>query len=147
MKIAGAVLVILALVIGFVPQFADCHAQGRVMTMMDGSSVEMQCFWSAMAAIVIAIPLAALGGLLALSRRKETRRTLTALGTVLGAAVILIPSTLIGVCADPKMLCNLALKPTLLLSGSLVILTSLIALIVAQTQPEESLRSVLPQRA
>jgi hypothetical protein len=137
MKIAGAIILILALVIGIVPQLTDCHSQGKVMTIMNGSTVEMKCFWTAMAAIATAVPLGILGGLLAFSKRKETRRMLAVLGATFGAAAIFIPTALIGVCANPMMLCNMVLKPTLILSGSLVALTSLIVLAITQTRAEE----------
>jgi hypothetical protein len=48
------------------------------------------------------------------------------MGIVLGAVVILFPTFLIGVCANPDMLCNMIMKPGLILLGSLVILVSLV---------------------
>jgi hypothetical protein len=128
MKVAGAVIVILALAVGIVPQFTDCHSQGQVLKLANGNTTEMKCFWTAMASIALAIPLAISGILLAFSKHRETRRMVSILGATLGAGVILLPTALIGVCANPTHLCNMIMRPTLLLSGSLIALTSLIVL-------------------
>jgi hypothetical protein len=128
MKVAGAVIVILALAIGIVPQFTDCHAQGKVIQLANGMTTEMKCFWTAMGAIALAVPLGVSGGLLAFSKRRETRRMVAILGAILGALVILLPTVLMGVCANPMMLCNMVMRPTLILGGSLASLTNLIVL-------------------
>ena len=52
-----------------------------------------------------------------------------ALGLVLGAFAILLPTALIGVCANPEMICNLVMKPTLVFAGMLAMGTSLIGLV------------------
>ncbi len=126
MKVAGVVIVILALVIGIVPQFTDCHSQGRMLTLANGNTVDMKCHWVAMAALALAVPLGLLGGLMAFGRRKETLRMLSALGIVTGAGTILLPTVLIGVCASNMMLCNMIMKPTLILSGALAAAISLV---------------------
>ena len=136
MKAVGAIFVILALVIGIVPQFTDCQSQGRSLTLDNGKTVPMKCHWSAEAAIATAVPLGTMGILMALSKRKETRRMIGISAGVLGAATILIPTALIGVCASSDMLCNMILRPTLVLSGSLAILTSIFVLFT-QFRPEE----------
>jgi hypothetical protein len=147
MKAAAAIIIILALVIGIVPQFTDCHSQGKVMTMANGMTVEMKCFWTAMASIVLAGALGILGVLLGLSKRKETRQMLSVLGVGLGTGVILIPTALIGVCANPMMMCNMVLKPTLILSGSLAILTSLFVFGISQSRGEETKYDLRPTGA
>jgi hypothetical protein len=144
MKAAGAVLVLLALVAGIVPQFTDCHAQGMVLKLANGNSAEMKCFWTAMASIAMAIPLGVSGILLAFSQRRETRRMVAILGATLGAGVILVPTVLIGVCANPAHLCNMILRPTLILSGGLAALTSLIVLgtQLRGEEPQNDLRPI-----
>jgi len=147
MKVAGAVILILALAIAIVPQFTDCHSQGKVMQMANGMTAEMKCFWTAMASIALGIPLGLSGILLAFSKRRETRTMLAAMGATLGAAVILIPTLLIGVCPSSMMLCNMVLKPTLILGGALAALTSLIVLGLTQSRREEPQYDLRPTGA
>ena len=45
---------------------------------------------------------------------------------VLGAAAILVPVALIGVCASSDMLCNSVMQPALILLGTLVMAFSLV---------------------
>ena len=138
MKIAGIVIVVLALVVGIVPQFTDCLSQGKSLALANGQSVPMKCHWTAMAELGMALPLLALGGMLVFSRRKETQRTLSMLGVALGAIVALLPTALIGVCANDMMVCNSTMKPTLIFSGVLIGATSLVMLVLSrkdETQP------------
>src|SRR5512147_1842301 len=127
-KTMGVVLIVLALVIAIVPLFTDCLANGRTLTTADGRSVPMKCHWTAIAAIGMAVPLALVGVFNFTSKRKETLRSLNLIGLSLGALVILFPTVLIGVCANPMMECNMIEKPTLILSGIVVIAASLITL-------------------
>ena len=137
MKIAAIAIVILALVIGIVPQLTDCQSQGRALALQNGKTVPMKCHWTAIAEIALAVPLAGVGAVTAVSKRKESRRILAGLGIVLGIFVILLPAALIGVCASADMLCNSVMKPTLILSGILIIAISLAVLIKSERQPEQ----------
>jgi len=137
MKIAAALVIVLALVIGLVPQFTDCQSQGRALTLQNGSTVPMKCHWTAVAEIALAVPLFALGAVMAFSRRKESKRIIAGLGALLGLFVILLPTALIGVCASSMMLCNSVMKPTLILSGILVIAISAGTLITSERQVEQ----------
>jgi hypothetical protein len=130
-KVAAVSIIVLALVIGIVPQVTDCHSQGRTLALANGNTTEMKCYWSAMAEIALAVPLLAVGATLATSRRREARRDLGMVGTVLGALVILVPTALIGVCANNAMLCKSIMQPTLVLSGTLVAAASLATLVTA----------------
>jgi hypothetical protein len=132
MKVAGIIIVVLALVVGIVPQFTDCESQGRALTLTNGNTVPMKCHWTAMAALGMSIPLLALGGVMAFSRRKEAQRALSMLGVAMGAVVALLPTYLIGVCANAMMLCNNIMEPTLILSGVLIGATSLVTLVLAR---------------
>lgn len=129
MKSVAAFLIVLALVIGTVPQFTDCLAQGKAITLANGMSLPMKCHWSRQAELAVALPLLAVGCLTFFSRRKETLRALALVGIVLGIATMLIPSYLIGVCPGVEMICNMLMKPVLLLAGVLVIATGVAALI------------------
>ena len=80
----------------------------------------------------MAAPLAALGIVATVSRRKETLRGSGALGIVLGAVALALPLNLIGTCAMPTHICNTAMKPSILALGSLAIVGSLGVMLVAQ---------------
>ena len=127
-KIMGVLIVVLALVIGIVPLFTDCLSQGRSLTTTDGKVVPMKCHWTAIAEIAAAIPLGLVGIFNIFSKRKESSTMLSVLGIALGTLVILLPTTLIGVCANPTMLCNMVMKPTLISAGGLSIAASLVVL-------------------
>ena len=137
MKIAAIAIVVLALVIGILPQFTDCQSQGRALALQNGKTVPMKCHWTAIAEIAMAVPLAGVGAVMAVSKRKESRRILAGLGIVLGIFVILLPTALIGVCASAEMLCNSVMKPTLILSGILIIAISAATLIMSERQVEQ----------
>ena len=137
MKIAAALVIVLALVIGLVPQFTDCQSQGRALILQNGKTVPMKCHWTAIAEIALAVPLFGLGTVMAFSKRKESRRIIAGLGALLGLFVILLPTALIGVCASAEMLCNSVMKPTLILSGILIIAISAGTLIMSERQVEQ----------
>ena len=129
MKAIGVILIILALVIGIVPQFTDCLAQGSVIELPNGNTVPMRCHWTRQAEIAVALPLGIVGILVLFSRRRQTQRALLFVGMALGAAAILLPAYLIGVCASDDMICNLLMKPTLLFAGILTVATCLIGVV------------------
>lgn len=124
MKITAVLMIALALVIGILPQFSDCASQGSYMTMPNGKQIPMTCHWSAQAEVALAAPLLVTGSLLAFNEKKETVRNLSILGVILGLFVILLPTALVGVCANPDMICNSVMKPSLILAGTLIILLS-----------------------
>jgi len=127
-KFMGGLIIALALVIGIVPIFTDCLANGRSLTTADGKVVPMKCHWTALAEIGLAVPLAMVGVSNILSKRKETANTTNLMGGALGALVLLFPTVIIGVCANSAMPCNLIEKPALLFSGILVVAISLFGL-------------------
>jgi hypothetical protein len=126
--VLGSLLVVFALAAGILPAFTDCWSQGRSLTTTTGKTVPMKCHWTAIAELSIAIPLGLSGIFMVFGKHNETRRVIGALGIVLGALVILLPTTLIGVCANPAMDCNKIMKPGLILTGGLAIATCLVIL-------------------
>jgi hypothetical protein len=131
----GIALVVLALAIGIVPQFTDCTDQ---VTLANGKTQPMKCHWSAQSEMVVALPIGIAGLLMILTRKKETVRSLFILGAVMGAAAMLIPAKIIGVCATPTHICVTTMKPAVLILGGLVISTSLIGLaLTMRKQPVE----------
>ncbi len=131
MKVISVIFVILALVIGIVPQFTDCQSQGRAIELANGKTIPMKCHWTGEAEIAIAGTLLVVGIMMWFSRRKESLRILSILGIVLGIFAILIPTNLIGVCASSEMLCNSLMKPTLIFSGTVAVVASLVGLVLA----------------
>jgi hypothetical protein len=128
-KAIGAVLILLALVIGIVPQFTDCLAQGKAIALPNGNTIPMRCHWTRQAEVGVAIPLGLVGILAIISKRRETLRILSGLGMVLGLVAILLPTYLIGVCASQDMICNMVMKPTLIFAGTLTIASGLVGLV------------------
>jgi hypothetical protein len=139
MKIAAVIMILLSVMIGVIPMFTDCESQGRALTLADGRQIPMKCHWTAQAETALAVPLFATGAMLTKSKKKETLRNLGILGVILGIFVILLPTALIGVCGNPDMICNSIMKPTLILTGSLVVALSLFG-VVKSFQAEESLK-------
>lgn len=131
-KVMGGTIVLLALVIAIVPIFTDCQSQGRSLTTKDGKSVAMKCHWTGIAEIGIAIPLGLTGLFNLRKQRKDTTRTLSVMGMAAGALAILFPTVLIGVCANPDMICNLVMRPTLIAAGTLAIAASIVQYVKAQ---------------
>ena len=62
-KIIAVVILVLALVVILVPQFTNCSAEGRTLTLQNGKTVAMKCTWSAKAELALGIPLLAVGRL------------------------------------------------------------------------------------
>mgnify|MGYP001025979663 CR=1 FL=1 len=129
MKAIGGILVSLALILGIIPFFGDCHSQGSDITLANGTTIPMKCHWTGRAELAVAGPLVVVGALMATGRRRHVLRALATMGLVLGAFAILLPTALIGVCANPEMICNLVMKPTLVFAGMLAMGTSLIGLV------------------
>ncbi len=129
MKAIGAVIVILALVIGVVPQFTDCLSQGSSIELPNGTSIPMKCHWTRQAEVAVALPLGLAGIVMLAGRRRSTLRALSIVTISLGLAAVLLPATLIGVCASEEMICNMVMKPTLLFAGILTMAVGLVGLV------------------
>ena len=125
MRILGALIMVLAVLIAVVPLFYNCQHDGKSITLANGMKAPMRCFWTAMAAIATAAPLFGIGFLQAFSRQRETQRSLGIIGGLLGAMAIALPTVLIGVCAHPDASCNAVMRPALIFMGALVIALSL----------------------
>ena len=132
MKVLGVVIVVLALVMAIVPLFTDCESQGRSIELASGKTIPMKCHWTGRAALAMAFPLAAVGLLLAFSRRKETQRALSIVAAVSGIMVILLPTVLIGVCSSPDMICNMIERGALILAGVLTVACGVVGFLMAR---------------
>ena len=118
MKIIGILLIVSGLVAIFVPSFYTCAARGKAIQLPNGESIPMKCLWTARTEIGLGVLLLAVGVFLFISRKLESRRFLSLFALILGILVILVPTALIGVCANPDMLCAALMKPILLLIGA-----------------------------
>ena len=122
-KVLGIALLVVAIRAGVIPMLNNCTAEGLFITTQDGRQIDMKCYWTARAALATAVLLGAVGLLIAMSRRKETRRDLGVLGILLGMVIALLPTELIGVCAMDKTCLNV-MKPSLILLGVIAALIS-----------------------
>jgi len=136
-KALSVAMVLFALVLAVAPIFTDCESHGKLLATADGHNVSMKCHWAGIAEIAAAVPLGVAGIAGLRARRRETARLAGIVGASSAAMALLIPTVLIGTCANPMMACNLLMKPTLLAAGILALLASL-ALIVLAREPEAS---------
>lgn len=127
LKVLGVALVIVALLAAVIPFLNNCTAEGLYITTKDGRQIDMKCFWTSRASIAVAIPLAAVGIMLAFSRKAESGRFLGVIGILLSAVLIGLPTVLIGVCQMDKTCLNV-MKPSLMILGVVGILLSVAAI-------------------
>jgi hypothetical protein len=145
-KVLAVLIIILGLAIIIVPQFTNCEygkdnpetlnmqtsdaavteyaSTGGMEATAESAAVPyraMKCLWSARAEIIAGVPVIVLGALLLFARRKETIRVIGILTAVMGVLTILIPTSFIGVCKNPDMVCNTEMKPTLLIAGGITV--------------------------
>ncbi len=104
----------------------------------------MKCFWSARAELIAGIPLLVVGALLLFARRKETMRVLGIVSIVVGVLTILIPTTIVGTCANTMMVCNTEMKPTLLVAGGITVALGIAVLVVGEMKRESGSGGVAP---
>ncbi len=129
-KVLGVSLIALAIALAVVPMFTDCQSQGKAIELPNGRTVPMKCHWSGVAEIATAVPMVAVGAMMAGSKRRSSIRGLGVLGITLGALAILLPTYMIGTCSS-AMLCNTVMKPTLVTLGSLVVVGSVGAMVLS----------------
>lgn len=134
-KVFGISLAVLAIAIAVVPNFTDCASHGIFMNVM-GKQLPMICHWSARAEIAVGAPLFAVGGVMAFAHRRSAFYGLGALGIILGALTILLPTHIIGTCPSASDICNTAMKPAAILMGSVAIVGSLGAVVTSRQSKE-----------
>ena len=127
MKIIAVVLIVSGLVTIFVPSFYTCQAHGHAIQLPGGKSIPMKCLWTARAEIGMGVLLLAVGIFLFISRTLESRRFLSFLVLILGIFILLLPTTIIGICINPDMPCVVLMKPILLLIGVVTVALGIVA--------------------
>lgn len=138
MKVIGGLLIALALLAAVVPMFSDCESQGRSLALANGREIPMKCHWTGLAELAMAAPLLVVGALMTTSKRTESLRNMNVIAVAAGIAVILLVTTLIGVCANPDMRCNAVMKPALILAGSLVAALGVVGVLQALRRRDET---------
>ncbi|MGZ3558513.1 MAG: DUF4418 family protein [Thermodesulfobacteriota bacterium] len=118
MKIIAILLIVSGIATIFIPPLYSCAAHGKSIQLPSGKSVQMKCVWTARAEIGLGILMLAVGVFLFISRKLESRRFLSLFAIILGILIILFPTALIGICANPDMSCVMLMKPILLVIGS-----------------------------
>lgn len=132
-RVIGASVVVGAVVLAVLPFLAQCTAG---ITLADGKTVPMKCHWTAMAAIATAIPLGLVGLSTFVGRRNETLRVLGLLTAGLGSMAVLLPTVLIGVCANPDHTCNILMRPAMVLTGVLMVAAGVTLFVLTRTDAE-----------
>jgi hypothetical protein len=134
MKVLGIGLVVLALFAAILPMFTDCQSQGKAIELANGKTVPMKCHWTGIGELALAVPLIGLGAIMTVGRRKETLRSLSIVGVLLGIMVILLPARLIGVCSNPDMLCKSVMQPALIFAGVLMVAAGVLGLLMSRRE-------------
>jgi hypothetical protein len=96
-----------------------------LLTLENGKTVPMRCFWTARAEMTLGALLFLTGLVILFTQGSEGRQRLNHLVALLGLAVILTPLVIIPTCANPEMSCNIGTKPAWLISGGLTLLLGL----------------------
>lgn len=117
MKILGAILIIVGFVTILIPSYYTCAAEGKAIQLPGGKTIPMKCLWTARAEMGMGAMVLLVGFLLIISRNLESRKFLSLCAFGLGILIILFPTTLVGVCANPEMPCISIMKPVLFLTG------------------------------
>ncbi len=133
-RFLNAVMVLMAITLAVAPIFTDCQSHGKFLTTADGRTVSMKCHWTGVAEVAAAVPLF-LAGIFGLrNQHRETKRFSSLMGTASSLVAILIPTVLIGTCANEMMICNILMRPILLSAGIIGIVVSL-AIFILDLKP------------
>jgi hypothetical protein len=129
--ILGLALVTLGILVAVTPWyiFPVCEMYGKYATTSAGTEMLMPCGYTARAETWVAAPMLILAGaILPLSKTKESRRATGTFSVGLGALVLLLPTYITGMCANPEHPCRVGTLPALVLLGSAAIAVSVVVL-------------------
>lgn len=138
-RVLGVFAVALGLIVAVVPHyvFPVCQYSGMLVQTMAGTYIPMRCYWTATAEVGLGAVIVVTGLLLFASRHIETRMALGFVLGALGTVVALVPTYLIGVCANPMHPCRIATQPALVLLGLVTVIVAIIAIATARGAPRE----------
>lgn len=122
-KVIAVVTVVLGLTAAIGPRtiFPVCSA----------AEMKMKCYYTAQWELVVGLVAALVGVGLIFINDKKIRTVLSVIEIALGALIVLIPTTIVGVCSSPMMHCVSVTRPALIVTGVLEIVTSVAALYFA----------------
>jgi len=122
-KVFGISLAVLAIALATVPFFTDCASHGEYMKGAMGMLMPMRCYGNRVAEVAVGVPLFAAGAVMTFAKFKSRAAlfSLSVIAVLAGVAGVLMPTAVVGTCRDPMSICNTAMKPALLVIGSLVI--------------------------
>jgi hypothetical protein len=129
--ILGASLVALGILVAITPWyiFPVCEMYGMYATTSAGKEMLMPCGYTARTETWVVAPMLILAGaILPLGKTKEYRRAIGIFSVGLGALVLLLPTPIIGMCANPQHPCVVGTLPALVLLGSATIAVSLVTI-------------------
>lgn len=96
-----------------------------IIKVCDWSKMQMKCYWSSRAEIGIGLILVVLGVLYLLFEQWQVKISISILGISSGIIAILIPTILIGGCADKRMVCQSLSFPAIYLISVVTIIAVL----------------------
>ena len=132
-NVSSGVLAILGILLIVAPwTFAPvCEVNGDYVQTTTGKLLPMPCGYTARAEIGIGALVLVTGMMMGVAQSTESKKFLGAFGISLGAVAILLPTYLIGMCANASHSCRLLTQPVLILVGIAIVITGF-ALIAGQ---------------
>jgi hypothetical protein len=120
----GIIAMVLGVLAALIPRaiFPVCS---DMIELMNGKTLYMKCHWTAMAELLVGILIIFDGILIVGFTKYETRAALSIMLFLLGLAVVLIPTVVIGMCETVTMACRIGTKPALIVSGVITMLVGL----------------------
>lgn len=121
------VTVVIGLVLVFGPHnlFHNCADAGVTVKTAMGMAMPMRCTWSVRAEQGVGALAILLGAVMMMGGFRTALRPLSWMALGLGLLTILNPLYIVPTCPDPKMICNLSVRPWLLLLGGLLTVAGL----------------------
>ncbi len=138
MKILAVVLILAGIFTLLIPSFYTCAAEGKAIQLPGGRTIPMKCLWTARAETGIGAMVLFVAVLLLISKNLESRKFLSLCAFGLGILIILFPTVLIGVCANPEMSCVSVMKPFLFLTSFITGATGIIGAALNHSRKAES---------
>lgn len=105
----------------------SCGDAGKMLTTTQGTQVPMRCHWTEQAVIGLGGLLGVIGFLMIWM--KESARGLSLAAAAAGVLMVATPLWLLPTCGNAMMICNMSLKPGVLLLGGLIAIVGVVGAI------------------